>query len=75
MRRTRGSIPPGPRNAQCPYAGEAPGQLGRLSGLCGRAVVAMVQPIDLWDRDDAPGRRRHDGPRGGRVLVEAQMRP
>ncbi len=32
-----------------------------IAGLSGGAVVAMVQPVDLWDRDDAPGRRRHDG--------------
>ena len=40
--------------------------MGDASRLCGRADVAMVQPINLWDRDDT---------RRGRVLVEAQMRP
>ena len=38
---------------------------GRSSGLCGGAAVAMAEPVDLWDRDDAPLRRRCDGPRSG----------
>jgi hypothetical protein len=39
------------------------------------ALVAMVQPADLRDRDDSAGPRRLDGARVRAVLVERKMRP
>jgi hypothetical protein len=47
----------------------------RSVGLRGAAFVAMVKAADLWNRDDATSGRWRDGPRGGRVLVQRQMRP
>ena len=43
------------------------------SGLCGRAFVAVVQPVELWNGHDAPGVRRHHRSWSRRVFIEAQM--
>ena len=38
------------------------------SQVCGGAVVTMVQPVNLRDRDDAPGRRCYTGRGAGESL-------
>ena len=44
-----------------------------MCGLCGDAVVALVEPADLRTCDDAPGRWRHHRARSGRVFTKREM--
>src|SRR6266850_6598278 len=44
-----------------------------MCGLCGDAVVAVVEPADLRTCDDAPGRWRHRRARSRRVFTKREM--
>jgi hypothetical protein len=66
-RRRRRDCPATPRSAQdCPLveAVRCDGNEDDESSLCGCAIVAMVQPVDLRNRDDVPRAWRHHGPLG-----------
>jgi hypothetical protein len=47
----------------------------RTRRLRRRAVVAMVKPVDFWNRDDASSGRRLDRSWSRRVLAESEVRP
>jgi len=66
--------PQGQRLRRAPQCRRLVGERIAIGRLCGDAVVAVVQTADLRRRDDASGRRRRNGPRERRVLVEREMR-